>query len=792
MASIFEAFWRRARAPRSKHMGMKKPENAQTFQNEIYRILNPDLRESRIDLRRHYEKHGRREGRRVFPAREIFRGPQPRKDGAPEIVIVSPDAEYGASTTALTIAQYYAASHNVTLILNRGGPRVSDFLDHCVEVWLCEQIFADSYEAEAIAELIVTDIEPAAVIVNSVTSWHILPFLAQRFVPTVTLVHEFADYVRPDFVFSEMALWSHRVVFPAKIVLLRAKELHKEISGLSAAVLPQAVPITLPAGLSSQKVSLRNKTIRVMGAGSVEFRKGVDIFIQVCRELVEDHPEINWNFNWFGKGYDPSLDLEYSVYLRDQIKNSQIERHFSFEGHSTSFVEELEEADFFLLTSRLDPFPNVAIEAMRAGVPVICFRGASGISEFFAEQGLGESLVAKYLHPESMAALVAELVLNPAHYDLLRGEMRRLWTHHLSSDVFGARLSQIIEEAQKQVKEERSARMIIEEEGFVDIRPRSLISPQRSSKAAAITHYLRAEATGVNPFRPHPGFNPKLYVTSPGHASVNSYANFLEAGEPKGSWLSPVIELQPGEKELPSSLRTVIHIHVHYMDVLENLLEKMSPEIGRHEVVLSITEEAPAADVQDLFRRFHIDPSEIRVAPANGRNLSALFEIARGANWDDRTVVCHLHTKKSPQHELSVGEGWLDFLTQQLLGLNGDGSTSWILNSFVTNSRLGLVFPYDAFVPSWGENLLQSQRLSEEVGLPWSEGLETYPVGAMFWTRGSLIQAVARRLEHVSFEPEPLPHDGSTAHSLERLLPRLARHYGFQCAVTFRPNTFRK
>ena len=54
-----------------------------------------------------------------------------------------------------------------------------------------------------------------------------------------------------------------------------------------------------------------------------------------------------------------------------------------------------EEGDFFLMTSRLDPLPNVSIDAM-ISTPMLCFdKGRNG--KFNVCDGTREYLVASYL-----------------------------------------------------------------------------------------------------------------------------------------------------------------------------------------------------------------------------------------------------------------------------------------------------------------------------------------------------------------------------------------------------------
>jgi hypothetical protein len=59
-------------------------------------------------------------------------------------------------------------------------------------------------------------------------------------------------------------------------------------------------------------------------------------------------------------------------------------------------------ADAFTLTSREDPFPTVALEALAAGVPVVAFDGCGGIPELLKENALG--YVVPYCDVPAMAA----------------------------------------------------------------------------------------------------------------------------------------------------------------------------------------------------------------------------------------------------------------------------------------------------------------------------------------------------------------------------------------------------
>ena len=102
----------------------------------------------------------------------------------------------------------------------------------------------------------------------------------------------------------------------------------------------------------------------VLGAGSVHLRKGVDLFIEVAARVVSGPGGDHCRFIWLGNGYDPDGDVDYSAYLADQIQRAGLEEHLFFAGETRAIETAYREADIFLMSSRLDPMPNVAVDAL--------------------------------------------------------------------------------------------------------------------------------------------------------------------------------------------------------------------------------------------------------------------------------------------------------------------------------------------------------------------------------------------------------------------------------------------
>src|SRR5207344_345919 len=114
-------------------------------------------------------------------------------------------------------------------------------------------------------------------------------------------------------------------------------------------------------------------TMLVLGLGTVHIRKGVDLFIDCASRVVLAAKGRPCRFVWIGTGYNPEQDAAYSVYLADQIRRAGLQEHVHFIESTPDIEEAYKSADLLLLTSRLDPLPNVAIDAMTHGLPVVCF-----------------------------------------------------------------------------------------------------------------------------------------------------------------------------------------------------------------------------------------------------------------------------------------------------------------------------------------------------------------------------------------------------------------------------------
>ncbi len=143
----------------------------------------------------------------------------------------------------------------------------------------------------------------------------------------------------------------------------------------------------------------------VCAAGYVHWRKGDDVFLQVARIVTENNPDKNIVFKWVGE-----IPFKEKLILEQDIKKLGLQDKVIFLGEKENPLPYINEADIFLLPSREDPFPLVAIEAGMLGKPIICFDKATGISEIIEVKG---GFVVPYLNTEKMAEKVVFYYNNP-------------------------------------------------------------------------------------------------------------------------------------------------------------------------------------------------------------------------------------------------------------------------------------------------------------------------------------------------------------------------------------------
>ena len=163
--------------------------------------------------------------------------------------------------------------------------------------------------------------------------------------------------------------------------------------------------------------------------GTVERRKGADLWVAAAREVRKALPEASIRFVWIGEIAQP-VDLAGA----DDVE---------FIGPSSNPYAHMRHFDVATLPSRDDPFPLVVLEAMLLGRPVVAF-SVGGVSRQIGDAGI--------LVPPGDVSAFAQAIINLLGDDASRAELgaaaRARVIDQFSSHAFAAGLAHVIEDPQ--------------------------------------------------------------------------------------------------------------------------------------------------------------------------------------------------------------------------------------------------------------------------------------------------------------------------------------------------------
>jgi glycosyltransferase involved in cell wall biosynthesis len=785
------------------------------FDPSYYHHRYPDIGQAPMNALAHYVTWGKAEGRRPLDVAAGLNFDRSRIDPEREtILLISHEASRtGAPILAYNIARRLGQKYNVVAVLLAGGELVAHFEAMCAAVvGPLTRADRSPSEAEELVRHLTTSYKVFMAIANSVESRTVLPAFARHMVPVVTLFHEFASYTRPQGAMGEALDWSTQVVFSAELVARTAEREHPVLAGRTIHVLRQGrcdVPARWdhsgPARIAEDLAwAVRPKEARdalvVLGCGTVHIRKGVDLFLSCAAAVAASGTRRPVRFVWIGHGYDPRNDVTYSCYLADQIARSGLESIVSILDEVEDLEPAYQQADVFLLSSRLDPMPNVTIDAALHGMPVICFDDATGLGEILGTDPRTRRCVVPYLDVRAAARVIAEFADDEQARRDAGAVTRQLAETAFDMGRYVDRIDEIGVEAGRIMRQRIQDFEIIRGDALFDQRVYFTLDHPPATRDEAILEYLvrwttvgmsRLPATNRLFRRPCAGFHPQIYAHERGAlydaTTTNPLADFIRCGKPEGPWTTELITLAPAHETAPAAdLRVGLHAHFFYPELADDFMRKLGANQGRCDLLLSTDSEAKARILRQSAAGHERGEIVIRVVPNRGRDLGAFLtgfaeEIAR-----DYDVVGHVHAKRSVWlGDPRPGETWREFLWQNLLG-DRHPAMDVIIGRFAADTHLGLVFPADPHLSHWDANLPLATELAARMGI--EEPLPPYfgfPIGTMFWARPSALEPIlALGLGWDDYPAEPVPTDGTILHALERLLPFSARRAGYEIAST--------
>ena len=729
---------------------------------------------------------------------DMLAGGVPFDHGKPTILVVSHEASLtGAPILSLNLVRGFQDRYNVVALVLGKGPLMEAFEAACASlVALRPGINAIQNTVGRILDLFPIKFA----IANSVETAGVLETLARRSVACIALIHEFATYTRPRWNFTNAFFWADEVVFSTRLTYENVIAECPQLAARHCRFIPQGRCVLLAETPDAERVEQETARIHAalrpagqsddavvfIGIGFVQMRKGVELFIDCAAKVARSMGERQFRFVWIGSGYNPEHDLGYSVYLADQVQRLGLQGQLHFLGDTFLIEEVYRLADVFLLTSRLDPLPGVAIEAMSHALPVICFDRTTGIADVLSSHGLSDECVVPYLDTEAMAAKAIAFAQSAPLRQGIGRQLESVADTYFSMQRYIDQLDALALQATENICKERA---LADEIHASTLARRDFLAPPHyagDDVEVIRWKYVRPWTAGFDHVKPYPGFHPGIYAEHhPEAAATEPMTHYLRAGRPQGPWHHDVIVSEDELLPIPTDLRVALHAHLHYPELMPEILIRLGLNRALPDLLISVT----SASMLELAReqvKDYAGKSEIRLVPNRGRDMGPLLTAFGAQLLRDYDIVGHVHTKKTADvADTAMIDRWRTFLVENMLG-SKSAMVDLILGRMGQDRSIGLVFPDDPNFIGWRKNRQAAESLGARLGLsPDLPEHFVFPVGMMFWARVEALRPFFElSLDWSDYPAEPLPYDGSMLHAMERLLPFVVEKQGFRCVLT--------
>jgi glycosyltransferase involved in cell wall biosynthesis len=777
------------------------------FDPAFYFERNPDVAARGDSALLHYIGFGRTEGRDGYRATEKLTYPTEalRSDRETVLVLIHEATRTGGSILGYNIVLELARTKNVVVLLKRDGEIRSAIESAASALVVLPDDFAFSVDnLRELARKFGSVYAPVYVVANTSEARYFVPAFEENGIPVVSLLHEFSSTVVPVGTLYQLFAKSARIVFSAPIVAASYERDYRILEARAYHILPQGV-CQLPeeASKDDKVVSEATRKLRaipedaflVVGIGTINIRKGVEFFIAAAARVHAEAPSRRVVFAWVGKHYD--FDEAYFSYCKEQVERSSLGGDFVFLGETNDLVSVYERADACFLSSRLDPMPNITIDAAAHGVPVICFDQASGMADLLSASEETRDLVVPHLDAAAAAAIVLDLNRDPARHATLSQAMRILAAQNFDMTSYVAEIDALGHQAaseQLQIESQRErlgTRKIFNAKLYLGF-------DRHLSHEEAVERYLSTSnraaprarpGAGLLVRRPLEGFHPLIYAEACAAFNESTgedpLVHFSRTGKPEGRWSHPVIYPTSDAPKRPSDLRVAIHAHFHYTDLLKPFLQRLKHNRTPVDLFLTATNEEGTNELRTILQKAR-QTARIDCFPNRGRDFGPMLTGLGLKAFEGYDIVGHFHGKRSPHVNVAVGEGWREFLWNHLVG-GEHPIMDHVLEAFSRDDRLGLVFAEDPHLNGWDTNRRFAEDLARRMNIDAAFPHHfDFPLGTMFWARvDALRPMLALDLDWSDYPVEPLPIDGTMLHALERLIPFVTAHQGFHYATTY-------
>lgn len=314
------------------------------------------------------------------------------------------------------------------LILLQGGPLLVRYQE-LAPVWVLNRYIEPDMEAiESFCG------KPDLIYGNTVISANLYDILKNLKIPIITHVHEM-EYVINQ-VTSKRTI--KNLVEQSSVIIAVSDPVAENLierygcPNKKIRVIPDFIT-SFPENDQEKEIirsslGIPHDCILIIGCGTGVWRKGIDLFVKVANRVIQQSNKKNIQFIWIG---DVVQELR-STGLLKMVKRYKLERKITFSGFCPDPKSYFQVADLFLLPSREDPFPLVALEACECELPIICFEDSGGMPSFIKS---GPGFAVPYEDIDKMAEKVIYLTENEGERRRIGKSAKTCLHKHHTSDI---------------------------------------------------------------------------------------------------------------------------------------------------------------------------------------------------------------------------------------------------------------------------------------------------------------------------------------------------------------------